>query len=251
MSASANPAASGPEDESVAPGLEDAVRNHDADISHNLNGQRLGRKGRDTRERILLAAAQILAGPEDVPISLTAVARKASLGMTSLYNYFKDLTELLLAVLEPVMQTAADQYLCLLDEEWPDEELDERCQAFVLAYHSFWARNSRLLHLRNSMADQFDARMVAQRIGSTQPVIERLLRQMVGDDEAARREAGSTAAMVMIAVERSITIATDRRLGPLIGWDGRQDEHRFVRPGARLMALVIRDTRQRMRAPQP
>lgn len=234
-----------PPEDNAPPGIEDAVRNQDVDISHNLNGQRLGRKGRDTRERILLAAAQILAGPEEMPISMTSVARQASLGMTSLYNYFKDLTELLLAVLDPVMASAQDQYLALLDEYWPDDELGERCHAFVLAYHSFWARNSRLLHLRNAMADQFDARMVAHRIASTQPVIKRLLLQMAGDDSQARREAESTAAMVMIGVERSITIATDRRLGQIIGWDELQDEHRFVGPGARLMELVIRDTRSR------
>jgi len=72
-------------------------------LSHNLNGQRLGRKGRDTRARILAATNELLAGPIDTPISLSAVARQASLGMTSLYQYFTDLTELLLALLEPLM----------------------------------------------------------------------------------------------------------------------------------------------------
>ena len=66
-------------------------------LSHNLLGQRLGRKGRDTRERILAATQRLLDGPIDAPISLSAVAREASLGMTTLYLYFSDLTELLLA----------------------------------------------------------------------------------------------------------------------------------------------------------
>src|SRR4051812_7547086 len=74
--------------------------------SHNLNGQRLGRKGRLTRDRILVAANELLATPTDVPFSLSAVARQASLGMTSLYLYFTDLTELLLAILEPLMDEA-------------------------------------------------------------------------------------------------------------------------------------------------
>ena len=244
MPATAKKASEGLAD-SVPPDLTAALRKQDAALSHNLNGQKLGRKGRDTRERILAAAAEILGAPDDLPISMTSVARRASLGMTSLYNYFSDLTELMLAVLDPVMETAHADYLALLGEYWPDEHLHERCIEFVLAYHNFWARNSRLLHLRNSMADQFDARMVEQRIASTQPVIERLLRQMVGDDANARAEAGSTAAMVMIGVERSITIATDHRLGQIIGWNELHDEHRFIRPGARLMELVIRDTRAR------
>ena len=47
-------------------------------VSHNLNGQRLGRKGRDTRARILAATNELLANSVDVPISLSAVAREAS-----------------------------------------------------------------------------------------------------------------------------------------------------------------------------
>jgi AcrR family transcriptional regulator len=70
-------------------------------LSHNLVGQRLGKKGRDTRERILAATDRLLAGPPDTAISLSAVAREASLAMTTLYIYFNDLTELLLAVLDP------------------------------------------------------------------------------------------------------------------------------------------------------
>src|SRR5688500_16342358 len=94
-------------------------------VSHNLNGQKLGRKGRVTRERILAATAELLAGPRDAPISLSAVARQASLGMTSLYNYFSDFTELLLALLEPVMESAEDAYLAQLREPWSDDELGE------------------------------------------------------------------------------------------------------------------------------
>ena len=37
-------------------------------LSHNLQGQRLGRKGRGTRERILAATERLLAGPPDTPI---------------------------------------------------------------------------------------------------------------------------------------------------------------------------------------
>ncbi|MFT3966240.1 MAG: TetR/AcrR family transcriptional regulator, partial [Sphingobium sp.] len=70
------------------------------DISLNLYGQRLGRKGRETRDRIISAANGLLARPEPVQVTLSAVAREASLGMTTLYLYFSDLTELLSAVLE-------------------------------------------------------------------------------------------------------------------------------------------------------
>ena len=77
--------------------LDDRPRAADG-LSHNLNGQRLGRKGRDTRDRIIAAATELLAEPGNAAFTLSAVARKAGLGMTSLYVYFKDLGELVLAL---------------------------------------------------------------------------------------------------------------------------------------------------------
>src|ERR1700740_1577328 len=124
----------------------------DDSISRNLYGQRLGRKGRDTRDRIVTAADSLLARPEPVQITLSAVAREASLGMTTLYLYFSDLTELLLAVLEPVMITAEEAYLSRIRTRWDDERLGEECYEFMLAYHDFWARHTRILHLRNALA---------------------------------------------------------------------------------------------------
>jgi len=40
------------------------------EVSHNLHGQRLGRKGRVTRERILAATVELLAGSDEAQISL-------------------------------------------------------------------------------------------------------------------------------------------------------------------------------------
>lgn len=223
--------------------LADAVTRACNAISHNLNGQKMGRKGRITRERILAATIDLLDDPDEEPITLSAVARRASLGMTSLYNYFTDLTELLLAVLEPVMATAEDTYLAQLRGYWRDEELGARCLDFVIAYHQFWTRHSRLLHLRNSLADQFDRRMMAQRIGASQPVIELIAKQMEGSAGYVRPQTSIMAAMMMITIERSATLATDYSLAKLVGMAVSEHEVRFMRPGARLMELAIRDMR--------
>lgn len=214
-------------------------------VSHNLAGQKMGRKGRITRERILAAAAEMLESDEGEPVTLSAVARRVSLGMTSLYNYFSDLTELLLAVLEPVMASAEQAYLAQLREYWPDEELSERCFEFVSAYHGFWAQHSRLLHLRNSMADQRDERMILHRIESTLPVISLIVEQMGGSAGDELRPASAMASMVMTGIERSITVATDQFLPQLIGQPFGEDEERFLKPSARMLELAIRDMRHR------
>lgn len=218
----------------------------DEAVSHNLNGQRLGRKGRDTRERILLAATRMLyCDVGRAPISLSAVAREASLGMTSLYNYFSDLTELLLAVLEPVMASAEDVYLGALRHRWSDAELGQRCYEFVSNYQAFWKRHSRLLHLRNAMSDQHDPRMMRQRIKSTQPIIGLLAQQMDGDAAAPRSPEFAMATVLMIGIERSTTISTDDDLPIKMAQNILHDDAHFVRPSARLLELAIRDLRSR------
>jgi AcrR family transcriptional regulator len=212
-------------------------------VSHNLSGQRLGRKGRDTRARILAAANELLDQSGDIPISLSAVAREASLGMTSLYLYFTDLTELLLAVLEPVMAGAEDAYLRHLRERWPDEALNAHCLEFVTAIHGFWHKNSPVLHLRNSMADQRDKRMAANRVGAAQPVMRLLVMQMDHDPQIAGSPAVGMATVLYTGIERVVTVATDRVLATVLPGEFTPNVRNFLRSEARLLELGIRDFR--------
>lgn len=225
----------------LPPSLAAAVATACGAVSHNLNGQRLGRKGRITRERILAAAIDLIEDSEE-PVTLARVAKRASLGMTSVYNYFTDMTELLLAVLDPVMATAEDDYLSLVRDHWPDADLYEHCYRFVRAYHGFWARHSRLLHMRNALADQQDGRMMAHRIRSSRPIIALLVRQM-SDEPVGLGPHTSMATMVMIGIERSVTLVTDRELRKLVGIEPELSEDRYLVPGARLMEFAISDAR--------
>jgi AcrR family transcriptional regulator len=220
-----------------------ALRPDAENLSHNLAGQKLGRKGRDTRDRIIAAAVELIYCAAADPLTLSAVARQANLGMTSLYNYFGDLPELLLAVLEPVMASAEDGYLGMLRPRWSDAELGERCYEFVGAYNDFWAQHTRLLHLRNGLSEAGDQRMADQRINTTQPIIRRICAQMDGDPRARRSPQFAMATVLMIGMERSITIATDRELPILIAQDIQHEADHFLRPCARLMEMAIRDMR--------
>jgi AcrR family transcriptional regulator len=216
-------------------------------LSHNLNGQRLGRKGRDTRERVIAATSALVAAGGDSQISLSAVARKASLGMTSLYVYFNDLTELLLATLEPVMATAEDAYVALLRSHWPDEELGARALEFVAAYHGFWVKHSRLLHLRNNMADRRDERMLIHRVRSAQPVMRLLVQQMGGDLDSPGSPVFSMATALMTGLERVVTVTTDDTLQNLLHTRFSSNHKHLLQAEARLLELGIRDYRARGR----
>ena len=46
-------------------------------VSHNQVGQKLGRKGQETRERILAAVLGLLAQRDGPPVTLSGVAKEA------------------------------------------------------------------------------------------------------------------------------------------------------------------------------
>lgn len=215
-----------------------------SNLSHNLLGQRLGRKGRDTRERILAAAAELLAEPNDIPISLSAVARRASLGMTSIYAYFTDLTELILAVLDPIMASAEDAYIAHLRQRWPDDALREYCHAFVSNYYAFWEKHSRILHLRNSMADLHDSRMAQHRIRAAQPLLALLVDQMDRDATDKISPAYGMATVLFTGVDRLVTVRTDVELPKYLNTEMAPNLPHLLDAEARLLELAIRDGRE-------
>lgn len=214
-----------------------------AAVSHNLNGQRLGRKGRDTRERIIAVAAEILADPaDDGLITLSEVARRADLRMGTLYLYFADLSELMLAVLEPVMATAEAEYVHLLRDFWPDGELGPQTLAFVTAYFAFWQQHSQVLHLRNSMADRGDDRMLQHRVRSALPVMRLIASQMGTQPTQSGNPMSSMSTALMTGLERVATVMTDNKVPFLIN-EPSNPLDLVLKAEARLFELAIRDLR--------
>lgn len=214
------------------------------DISHNLLGQRLGRKGRDTRQRILKAAEALLSSPGRVPLSLSAVAREASLAMTTLYLYFGDLNELLLALLEPITATAEEGYIAQLRTRWSDEELMVRSVAFVAGFHAFWDRHARILHLRNTLADAHDERMIRQRLEASTPLIALLAQQMDQPHaEPASFHFGMSSAL-LTGIERLVTVATDVDLPSSKIGDIASSLPSLLRGQSKLLELGIREGRK-------
>jgi AcrR family transcriptional regulator len=205
-------------------------------LSYNLLGQKLGRKGRDTRARILAAAERVLERPGEA-FTLSAVAREAGLRITSLYLYFADLSELLAALLDPVMESAEEAYVAQLREPWPDAELGPRCLSFVEAYYAFWMRHTRVLHLRNTFADGGDRLMWRYRLQGAGVVTALLIRQMGADPAADGMPAYFTAQALMIAIERMATTATDPRFRDIAAVAG-QHRRPVVEPGAQTTGLI-------------
>lgn len=213
-------------------------------VSHNLNGQKLGAKGRLTRERIIRAAIETLTSDDDEALTLSAVARRASLGMSALYIYFNDLSELMLAVLEPVMAVADTTVFDTIREHWPDELLEKRSRAFLTAYRNFWHTHARLLHQRNRLSDAGDDPMLVHRIAAAQPLVDLLCFQLgLGDLEEAGRETDAMARVLVICIERTMTAETGPLYKKFAQSVDAQRSFDLAEASARLIEISIRDSR--------
>lgn len=224
---------------------KNAVEPAHTKVSHNLAGQRLGRKGLETRERILVAMLRLLDDPGGPPVTLTSVAQEASIRLTNLYLYFPDFGTLLLAALNRVMDTAEAAFIGLSRPRWSDEGLGESCLAFARAHYRFWKRYARLLHMRNALAES-DRRIFDHRQVGAGPLVELLQFQMDGTPNDPDEHKTQMATVALIGFERVATVVT----GPLFHLAAPPDSaiedfvDELIVAQARLIEVAIRDQRK-------
>lgn len=207
------------------------------------DGRKLGRKGQETRERIVCAMLALISDPDGPPVTLTSVARAASIRLPNLYVYFPDMGDLLLTALERVMASAEEGYLELLRRRWPDQGLEEACAAFLRAHLAFWRRNARILHMRNALADANDARVFHHRQFASRPLIDMLMAQMDHDGKAPEDGIGAIATVLLTGIERTATVMTNPQYLQLVPDMPRatkaQRDESLIAAEAKIIALAI------------
>lgn len=219
------------------------------EVSHNAAGQRLGRKGQETRERILGAALRLFEDPLGPPVTLTSVAREASVSLTNFYLYFPDFVDLVLALLDRVMAASQADYIEVMRTRWSDDELSRHCLVFLEEHYQFWRRHTRLLHLRNTLSES-DARVMEYRQRAIQPMLQFLTMQM-DHGEGHGFTCADLAMVILIGFERTATIVTAPKFEIMAQEQmDLADDHivdRLIRSEARVLELAIRDSRVRRR----
>ena len=137
----------------------------------NKQGQTIGRKGAESRLRLMAAARELMA--EEAPRKLTAsaVARKAKLASQTFYLYFKDIEDLLLALSE---EAAAD--LCevhdALGEASRLHSPFEQSRHFIDTFSAYWDRHRPVLTMRNYLADLGAEKFIEARTRVALPIID-------------------------------------------------------------------------------
>jgi len=123
----------------------------------NQNGQAMGRKGMQTRRRLIDATVEQLETTRLRDLRVSDIARRAGTSAATFYVYFPDVADAVLAALEEKTQ-ADPEILALVDADWSVGDPEERAREIASVYIANWTANRALFRVRNLAADEGDDR---------------------------------------------------------------------------------------------
>ena len=180
----------------------------------NQNGQRLGAKGRRTRQRLIEVTIALLETRGLRDLTVAEVARTAETSPATFYVYFEGVPEVVLAALDNCEQSSP-ALLALLEEDWCGDAGLDLSRQFVRLYCEIWHSHRTVFRVRNLAAEEGDPRFLAARLGSAEPILKALSRpieraQRVGK-VAPELHAQSTAAAILTLLERLAAVGRMNR----------------------------------------
>ena len=202
----------------------------------NKDGQSIGRKGAESRARLIEAAHGLIAGSPSDPLTATAIARAAGLASQTFYLYFDGVEELLLQLSreasEDVGEIAAE-----LDGQWDEGSLRAHAERVVSAFYRYWDRHRAILHIRNFRADGGQEAFIEVRNTSAMPLVEKMaerIRAAHGAERLSAKDAIARAVIIFSAIERMAA-----RYASIPGWRAMIGSEDLKRAEADILALLI------------
>lgn len=123
----------------------------------NLYGQSMGRKGLETRERLVSATVILLETRSIRDVSVAEIAAAAGTSSSGFYIYFSDVVDAALAASHRIEQITPDIER-LLSADWDSGNAQRYAQELAEAYVTLANRNHAILRVRNLAADEGDRR---------------------------------------------------------------------------------------------
>jgi len=136
----------------------------------NQNGQAIGRKGRETRNRLIEATVALLATTRLRDLRVADIARDAGTSPATFYVYFPDVSDAVLAALGEVPQSDPE-ILSLVRGDWSAGDAVARAMAVVKRYLAHWLEHNALYRVRNLAADEGDQRFIDVRTNGITPLM--------------------------------------------------------------------------------
>jgi AcrR family transcriptional regulator len=170
----------------------------------NLYGQAMGRKGNETRQRLIRATVELLEKRSSRDVSVSDIATLAGTSSSSFYIYFADVSAAALAAAESVEQITPEIEQ-LLRQPWSKNDGQLKAAALVEEYVSFSSQHHAILRIRNLSADEGDKRFEAVRHHAVSRIHELLEARIAAAGNGLDPSAGASA--ILALMERISSIA--------------------------------------------
>jgi AcrR family transcriptional regulator len=172
--------------------------------AQNLYGQSMGRKGTQTRERLIRATIELLEKRPLRDVVVSDIATLAGTSSSSFYIYFADVSSAALAAAEGVEQITPE-IEALLGSAWTRADAQDKAGALVESYVNFSSQHHAILRIRNLSADEGDKRFEDVRHRAVSRIHELLEARIAAAKNGLDPASGASA--VLALMERIAAIA--------------------------------------------
>lgn len=202
----------------------------------NKHGQTLGRKGLETRGKLMDATRKLLLTHSPVELTAVSITAEAGTSPASFYMYFDDTKDILFALSEVAGQDMAKIH-AIFDEPWERANVVKHASDVINALNEVWNKHRAVLRYRNLEATRGDPRFEELRMNTFIPFIERFAQRILSINPAGgtRRRADAYAEASILHGALEHMAATD----PEVVKRGLGAE-RINKNLARIVALVMK-----------
>ena len=163
----------------------------------NLKGQKMGRKGSETRQRLINATVELLERRPLRDVSVSEIAELVGTSSSSFYVYFKDVPAAALAAANEIEQYTPDMGR-LLEKRWTRANAKRNAAELLESYVAFASRHHAILRVRNLAADEGDRRFHEARSRGVRRVHELLEARIRLADNGLDPSAGASAVLALM-----------------------------------------------------
>lgn len=184
----------------------------------NKHGQSIGRKGAESRRRLMDATRELIVSQPAHKISASAIARAADLASQTFYLYFKDIDEILLALSDEA-GADMDEVHNALRAEGVSAGPAEQSRRFIDAFSKYWDRHRAVLSMRNYLADSGHPAFLAIRQDAAMPIIEAIAERILdshASEDLDRSSALARSVLIYSAIERMAARPATMRHSPAL-----------------------------------
>ena len=163
----------------------------------NLNGQAMGRKGSETRQRLMDATVELLERRSLRDVSVSEIATLAGTSSSSFYIYFEDVPAAALAAASGIEQYTPEMGR-LLAQRWTRADAQRNAVALLESYVGFASRHHAILRVRNLAADEGDRRFHEARSQGVRRVHDLLEARIAAAHNGLNPSAGASAVLALM-----------------------------------------------------